>query len=185
MEPFVAQILLCGFNFAPKGWATCDGQLMPISQNTALFSLLGTFYGGDGKSTFALPNLQGQAAVGQGQGAGLSEYFIGEPTGSSTFTLQTNQLPSHTHDFLAYAGPVTVATTMSTPSGNSLSRGPSTGSGPHAITQNLYATDIATNSVALQTELAPAGGGLPYNIMQPYLTMLYIIALQGVFPARS
>ena len=92
-DPFVAEIRMFAGNFAPKGWATCDGQLLPISQNTALFSLLGTFYGGDGKSTFALPNLEGSTPVGQGQGAGLSEYFLGQAGGSDTITLLTSEMP--------------------------------------------------------------------------------------------
>ncbi|MDB4922801.1 phage tail protein [Mucilaginibacter sp.] len=185
MDPFVAQIMLCGFNFAPRGWATCDGQLLPISQNTALFSLLGTFYGGNGTSVFALPNLQGQAAVNQGQGNGLSDYFLGQQTGSQTYTLQTSEIPTHTHSFSVYSGPVTAGDIKNTASGNSLSRGLSTGSGPHAVTTKLYATDIASNSVALQTELAAAGGNLPYKIMQPYLVLTHIIAMQGVFPSRT
>src|SRR5438552_9629881 len=95
--PFVAEIRIFGFNFAPKGWALCDGQLLPISQNTALFSLLGTFYGGDGKSTFALPNLQGSAPIHQGQGAGLSERFLGEQSGTQFVTLITTEMPAHSH----------------------------------------------------------------------------------------
>src|SRR5215216_3531810 len=101
-DPFVAEIRIVGFNFAPTGWAQCNGQLLPISQNTALFSLLGTFYGGDGKSTFALPNLQGSAAMGQGQGQGLSQRFLGEQSGSQTVTLLQSEIPAHTHAMNAY-----------------------------------------------------------------------------------
>ena len=100
-DPFVAEIRMFAGNFAPKGWATCDGQLLPISQNTALFSLLGTFYGGDGKSTFALPNLEGSTPVGQGQGGGLSDYFLGQASGSSTITLLTSEMPLHNHTLQA------------------------------------------------------------------------------------
>src|SRR6266404_6639525 len=98
-DAFVGEIRMFGFNFAPTGWATCDGQLLPISQNTALFSLLGTFYGGDGKSTFALPNLQGSTPIGQGQSAGLSQYFLGEQSGSDTVTLLQAEMPAHNHNF--------------------------------------------------------------------------------------
>src|SRR5438132_11502921 len=101
-SPFVAEIRMFGGNFAPTGWATCDGQLMPISQNTALFSLLGTFYGGDGKSTFALPDLQGSTPLGQGQGAGLSQRFLGEASGSDFITLLTSEMAIHTHFVTAY-----------------------------------------------------------------------------------
>src|SRR5688500_18738281 len=99
-SPFVAEIRIFGFNFAPTGWAQCNGQLLPISQNTALFSLLGTFYGGDGKSTFALPDLQGSAALGEGQGSGLSEYFLGQQSGSEFVTLLESEMPAHTHGML-------------------------------------------------------------------------------------
>src|SRR3954464_9663238 len=100
-SPFVAEIRIFGFNFPPTGWATCNGQLLPISQNTALFSLLGTFYGGDGKSTFALPNLQDSCAIGQGQGQGLSDRFLGEQGGSSTITLLISEIPLHAHNLMA------------------------------------------------------------------------------------
>src|SRR5437762_6929687 len=117
-DPFVAEITMFPFNFAPKGWAFCDGQLLPISQNTALFSLLGTFYGGDGKSTFALPNLQGMAAIGQGDGAGLSQYFIGETTGTKTVSLIQSEMPIHNHSFVATSD---VGTTLSS-AGNQLAQ---------------------------------------------------------------
>src|SRR3954463_7544228 len=107
-DPFVAEIRVFGFNFAPKGWALCDGQLLPLSQNTALFSLLGTFYGGDGKSTFALPDLQGRAATHQGQGSGLRNRFLGEESGAETVTLLQTEIPAHTHAPKATAEPATL-----------------------------------------------------------------------------
>ena len=169
-SPFVAEIRAVGFNFAPTGWAQCDGQLLPISQNTALFSLLGTFYGGDGKSNFALPNLQGCLTNGQGQGPGLSPYFIGETAGEQAVTLLTSEIPQHSHNFM-----VSTSQDQTSPSGNSLAQG-----------QQIYR---ATNPTP-QTGLSPqavgiAGGSQPHNNMMPYLCLNFIIALQGVFPARS
>ena len=167
-DPFVAEIRMFGFNFAPTGWAQCNGQLLPISQNTALFSLLGTFYGGDGKSTFALPNLQGSVPVHQGQGQGLSEYFLGQQGGSQFVTLLQSEIPVHTHAFNASEEVV-----------NELS--PATfffGAG-----ETRYAAPAAITQMAPQA-LAVAGGSLPHNNMMPYLVVNFCIAMQGVFPAR-
>ena len=169
-DPFVAEIRLVGFNFPPKGWATCDGQLLPISQNTALFSLLGTNFGGDGKSTFGLPNLDGSFPVGQGQGQGLTDRFIGESGGAEAVTLIDSEIPFHQHMIQA----LDAVGDNPVPIGNTLARYPG------AYQQN---TSANLNPMALQ-QLAPAGGSQPHNNMQPYLTMLYIIAMQGVFPAR-
>jgi microcystin-dependent protein len=173
-DPFVAEIRVVGFNFAPTGWAMCDGQLLPISQNTALFSLLGTFYGGDGKSTFALPNLQGSVAIHQGQGQGLSQYDLGQTGGAPTTTLLTSEIPVHTHQgrasvddaqFQAPAPDRELAT-----------------SNPGFA----YQSDDATNLVSTHPQkLGVTGGGLPHNNMQPSLVMNFIIALQGIFPPRS
>lgn len=165
-DPFVAEIALFPFNFAPKGWAWCNGQLMPISQNTALFSLLGTYYGGDGKSTFALPNLNGRAPLQWGQGPGLSERYLGEEGGSETVTLLESEIPSHAH------------TLMASPSG-ARTANPATAV-PATTELDLYHVAAGSTTVAS----APAGGGLPHNNMQPYLTLHYAIALQGVFPQR-
>jgi len=171
-NPFVAEIRIVGFNFAPTGWAQCNGQLLPISQNTALFSLLGTFYGGDGKSTFALPNLQGSVAIHQGQGAGLSQRFLGEQSGSPTETLITSEMPIHTHVATANISPATLGTGDNT-TGFARSSGGSAYKG-------------GTANVALDpTTLAISGSSLPHNNMMPYLTLNYVIALQGVFPARN
>jgi microcystin-dependent protein len=172
-DPFVAEIRIFPFNFAPKGWAWCDGQLMPLSQNTALFSLLGTTYGGDGKSNFALPDLQGRAPMHPGQGPGLSLHDLGEQGGSETVTLLESEIPAHNH----MAGAQNVPLGGSAiPSGNTLNR-PASG--------NLYdATSPALAPLAPEA-IAPAGGDAPHNNLMPYLTFYFCIALQGVFPPRS
>ena len=173
-DPFVAEIRIFPFNFAPRGWAFCNGQLMPISQNTALFSLLGTTYGGDGKSTFALPNIQGRAPMHPGQGPGLSLHDLGETGGSDTVTLQPSEMPTHSHAMgVQTAAPGAVAT----PAGTTLGR-PATG--------GLYVTGANPALVTMSPSiLAAAGGGLPHNNLQPYLTLNFCIAQQGIFPARS
>jgi len=178
MEPFVGQITLFPFNFAPRGWAFCAGQLISISQNTALFSLLGTYYGGDGKSNFALPDLRGRVPVGQGQGPGLSGYNIGEVQGVETVTLLAAQSPSHSHPFQAVA----VQATTNAPNGALPAQGHGTGRGAYAV--NTYAP--LTTAVPLASgQVVPAGNGQPHNNLQPYLAMNWCIALQGIYPPRS
>ena len=169
-DPFVAEIRIFGFNFAPKGWAFCNGQILPISQNTALFSLLGTTYGGDGKSNFALPNLQGNAPMQPGQGSGLSLHDLGEMGGSDTVTLIENEIPSHTHTMRASLDDADLSIPQA---GRSLAK----------ASANLYSPGGGTSPLAFQA-LTPAGGSLPHNNLQPYLTLNFCIALQGVFPAR-
>jgi microcystin-dependent protein len=172
-DPFVAEIRIFPFNFAPRGWAWCDGQLLPLSQNTALFSLLGTTYGGNGKSNFALPDLQGRAPMHPGQGPGLSLHDLGETGGSETVTLLESEIPSHAHALRASsdAGDLNVPTPA-----RSLAR---------STNANAY-KNTATSLVSLAPQaLAPAGGDQPHNNMQPYLTFYFNIALQGVFPARG
>jgi microcystin-dependent protein len=172
-DPFVAEIRIFPFNFAPKGWAFCDGQILPISQNTALFSLLGTMYGGDGKSTFALPNLQGSVPLHRGGGPGLSERFQGEQGGSPTVTLLDSEMPFHNHNVAATAQPGEDPT----PDNRSLAR---------SVGAQLYQSNTSTNLVQLAPQaLAVAGASLPHNNMMPYLTLNFCIALQGVFPPRS
>jgi microcystin-dependent protein len=172
-DPFVAEIRIFPFNFPPKGWAFCDGQLLPISQNTALFSLLGTTYGGDGKSTFALPDLQGSAAMQPGQGQGLSLRDLGQIGGSETVTLLVSEMPVHTH---ALMNAVTLGN-VNAPSPE-VSLGRSNGG-------SAYQNAVANLTPMAPQALAPAGGSLPHNNMQPYLTLNFCIAMQGVFPPRG
>ena len=170
-DPFVAEIRVFGFNFAPRGWAFCNGQIMPISQNTALFSLLGTTYGGDGKSTFALPNLLGSAAMHPGQGQGLSLRDLGEVSGSETITLLTSEMPAHNHSLAS----TNDDGNNTNPGGRYFGRG-----------NALYLNPSGQQQVQMaQQMLYPAGSSLPHNNMQPYLTLNFCIALQGVFPPRS
>jgi microcystin-dependent protein len=174
MDPFVAEIRIFPFNFAPKGWAFCGGQILPISQNTALFSLLGTTYGGDGKSNFALPNLAGAAPVHQGQGPGLSPRDLGEAGGTDTVTLLASEMPIHSH--AVNAAPNAALVKLPSPSvGLARSR-----------SANAYQTNATQNLVAMSDQaIPPAGGDQPHNNMQPYLTLNFCIALQGVFPPRT
>ena len=172
-DPFVAEIRMFGGNFAPTGWAECNGQLLPISQNTALFSLLGTFYGGDGKSTFGLPNLAGSAPMHQGSGAGLTPRSLGEAAGSDVVTLLQSGFPLHTHNLQAY----TVD-----PGDN---RVPAPTMSFAIVPSGVGYSNATTPLVQMNVnELTTAGGSLPHNNMQPFLTVLFIIAMQGVFPAR-
>jgi microcystin-dependent protein len=173
MDPFVAEIRIFPFNFAPKGWAFCDGQLLPISQNTALFSLLGTTYGGDGKSNFALPDMQGNVPMHPGQGLGLSLHDLGETGGTETVSLLVSEMPAHSHQMRG----------DDQDPGDTSAPGPST---VFAQSTNAFIYVPPTpplTPMAFQT-LAPAGGDQPHNNMQPYLTLSFCIALQGVFPAR-
>jgi microcystin-dependent protein len=171
-DPFVAEIRIFPFNFAPRGWAWCDGQLLPLSQNTALFSLLGTTYGGDGKSNFALPDLQGRAPMHPGQGPGLSLHDLGETGGSETVSLLESEIPSHAHAWNAKNSDGT----SQSPVANQMA------GGIGGIAQ--YAVPGAIVSLSDQM-LAPAGGDQPHNNLQPYLTFYFCIALQGVFPPRG
>ncbi len=175
-DPFVAEIRIFPFNFAPRGWAFCDGQLLPLSQNTALFSLLGTTYGGDGKSTFALPNLQGSAPMHPGQGPGLSLHDLGETGGSETVTLLLSEIPAHAHT----VGRAVAATGNSMTPVNSIWA--QAGSARAAV--NSYAPGPPTGAMKSDV-IQPTGGDQPHNNMQPYLTLNFCIALQGVFPPRS
>jgi microcystin-dependent protein len=172
-DPFVAEIRIFPFNFAPKGWAWCDGQLLPLSQNTALFSLLGTTYGGDGKSNFALPDLEGRAPMHPGQGPGLSLHDLGETGGSETVTLLESEIPAHAHGVMAVGG---FAGTDNDPTGGIFAKGDA-GLLPYTPPGSL--TPMSDQA------LAPAGGDQPHNNLQPYLTFYFAIALQGVFPPRT
>jgi microcystin-dependent protein len=169
-DPFIAEIKMFGGNFAPRGYAFCNGQILPIAQNTALFSLLGTTYGGDGRVTFALPNLQGRSPLGFGQGPGLSPYSLGEQAGEDSHTLIASEMPAHSHELRA-------ADTAST--------GTPGASVALAATATARLYRSPTNLVATAAPLAASGGGQPHPNRQPYLAVSFIIALQGVFPARS
>jgi microcystin-dependent protein len=172
-DQFLAEIRIFPFNFPPTGWAFCDGQLMPISQNTALFALLGTTYGGDGKSTFALPDMQGNAPMQPGQGQGLSLRDLGEMSGVESITLLQSEIPFHTHGMFADA----------------LDPADLTAPDPNRVLAQstaVFAYQPTASNLGLMAvqALSPAGGGLPHNNMQPYLTLSFCIALQGIFPQR-
>ena len=173
-DQFLAEIRIFPFNFAPTGWAFCDGQILPISQNTALFALLGTTYGGDGKSTFALPDMQGNAPMQPGQGQGLSLRDLGEMSGVESVTLLTSEIPVHTHTMSA-----------SNSAADEEGQKDPTNAVP-GIQQgsNRMFTALGSNVAMAPQALSPAGGGLPHNNMQPYLTLNFCIALQGIFPQR-
>ena len=171
-NPFLAEIRIFPFNFAPTGWAFCDGQLLPISQNTALFSLLGTTYGGNGTTNFALPNLQGCSPMHPGQGPGLSLHDLGESGGSDTVTLLTSEIPAHSHVANCNAGM----------------------GDQYAPPGNFWATDaggndeyasVSDNKLMAADAVGITGGNLPHNNLQPYLVLNFCIAMQGIFPSRS
>ena len=171
-DQFLAEIRIFGFNFAPVDWAFCDGQIMPISQNTALFSLIGTYYGGDGRVTFGLPNIQGNCVLAPGPGPGLSPYQIGETVGVQTVTLTNNQLPAHTHAMRAHAGD---PADLNAPNPNrSLARS----SGGAAYGPPTGAVQMASGSAST------VGGGAAHNNMQPFVSMNFCIALKGIYPPR-
>jgi microcystin-dependent protein len=170
-EPFLAQIQIVPYNFAPKGWATCDGQLLPISQNTALFSLLGTTYGGNGQTDFALPNFQDSSPIHPGQGPGLSLYNLGETGGTSTVSLLNSEMPSHVHQLLGTASAATTGTPLDT---------------EVLGTADTPVYGAAANLTPMSNgALTPFGGSAPHNNRQPYLGLLFIIAMQGIYPSRS
>jgi microcystin-dependent protein len=177
-SPFVAEIRMFGFNFPPKGWAFCDGQLMPISQNTALFSLLGTQYGGDGKSNFALPNLQASVPMHTDQYSGGGNYPIGAQGGEQTHTLIPSELPAHSHFVNADTGN---AGTNSA-AGNIYKSGQLAGTPPSVVASY---TTAAPNTGLHPLTVGFTGGGVPHNNMMPYLTLNFCIALQGIYPARQ
>jgi microcystin-dependent protein len=185
-DPFLAEIRLFAGNFAPKGWALCDGQLLPINQNQALFSILGTFYGGNGTTNFALPDLRGRVPVGVGQGPGLADYPLGQQTGTETATIAIGQMPPHTHAFTP--GSLKIAA-VSAP-GNTQSPDnafPAAEALGVTATYSTATPDITMAPAALSgtPTVATIGGGQPVGIMQPYVVLTYIIALVGIFPSRN
>lgn len=170
-EPFLGEIIMFGGNFAPRGWAFCSGQLLSIAQNTALFSILGTTYGGNGTTTFALPDLRGRVPIHPGQGPGLSSYVLGEAAGVENVTLLTTQMPAHTHVLTSNAS--TAAATDTLPTGNFLA------------SDNQYTNASNTQMNANAVAIAPTGGSQPHTNIQPFLCVNFIIALEGIFPSRN
>jgi microcystin-dependent protein len=178
MEPFLGQISVFGFDFAPANWAPCAGQIVPISQNTSLFSLLGTRFGGNGTTTFALPNMGGSVAVGQGQLIGGSNYDLGEIGGTSTVTLKSVESPTHSHALMASAA----AADQNSPEGSVLARPTKTGN-PQSIVGAIYNTN--TPNQLINAPISGVGKGLPHNNIQPYLALTYCICIRGIFPPRG
>jgi len=180
MEPFLGQITLYACNFAPYGWLQCQGQILPIQQYAALFSLLGTNFGGNGTSNFSLPNLQSTVPIGQGQGAGLSDYVMGETGGSENVSLTLSTMPAHSHPMLAY----TATATATNPAGALTAKGPSSGGHGGGDATTLYST-TAPNVALAPGSVGPAGGNIPHSNLQPLLALNWCIATTGVFPTRS
>jgi microcystin-dependent protein len=183
MEPFVGQIQAFGFNFAPRGWAQCQGQLLAINTNTALFSLLGTTYGGNGQTTFALPDFRGRTMVGQGQGPGLSPYVIGEVGGTETVTLTVNNLAAHTHVATATATLYAerIAGTQTNPSGNMMAGSVNMYIPPDAQ-QNV---EMASDAISASVTNGITGNNAPISTLSPFLCVTVCIALEGIFPPRN
>lgn len=181
MEPFIGQICLFGFPFAPRGWALCNGQVLSIAQNTALFSLIGTTYGGNGQTTFALPNLQGRVAIHQGAGPGLTPRSMGEMGGSESQTLNSSQIPPHTHPLLASAN----AADTNVPANNALAASAGSLEDGTPTIANTYVAATPNTPLNMASIGANNGGGQPLSIMEPYLVMSYCIALEGIFPSRN
>lgn len=185
MEPFIAQIMMFGGNFAPRGWAFCDGQLLPIANYTALFSLIGTTYGGDGRTAFALPDLRGRASLHPGNGPGLSPVKAGERGGAETHTLNVLEMPSHSHDGSTLNGTLGVNEedgASDDPQGRNFGIAQN-----DSLPYNSNTNDkvMASGAVGISGNTSNTGGNQPFNIRNPYLGVNYIIALQGIFPSRS
>jgi microcystin-dependent protein len=170
-DPFIGEIRMFGFGFAPQGWAPCNGQLLPIAQNAALFSLLGTTYGGDGQTTFALPDLRSRVPAGQGQGPGLSAYGQGQAGGAETVTLTAAQMPGHTHPVTASTSPAD----SGQPAGRTLAR----------AAGHTYTARSGTSTAMNPAMLGHAGGSQPHGNLQPYLAVNFCITTEGIFPPRS
>jgi microcystin-dependent protein len=171
-EPFLGMIIIVPYNFAPRGWAFCNGQILPIAQNTALFSLLGTTYGGNGQTTFALPDLRGRVPNSSGQGPGLSSYDLGQVGGTESSTLTINQMPGHNHTVTAPASGEDA--TSSKPAGNYLGK-----------TASPIYSATTDNTLTAAIPSGNTGGSQPFSLLQPYLTLNFCIALEGIFPSRN
>jgi len=170
-DPYIGTIMVFAGNFAPAGWAQCNGQLLPIGQYDALFSLIGTTYGGDGQTTFALPDLRSRVPIHQGQGSGLSNYSLGENGGLEAVTLQSNQIPAHSHPAMANSG----AGTSMDPAGGVWAGGPT----------SMYIAGASANTNMNPTSISGSGGGQPHDNMLPFLTLNFCIALEGIWPSQS
>jgi microcystin-dependent protein len=179
-EPFLGQISAFGFNFAPRGWATCDGQILSIAQNTALFSLLGTTYGGNGQTTFALPDLRGRVGVHQGGGPGLSPYVMGEVTGVENVTLIQTQMPAHNHVALSTVSAAASSLAPTDTPGDSFLVG---GGGINVFNPTTDGTKM--NAGMVTTTVQMSGGSQPHDNLQPLLCVNFCIAVQGIFPSRN
>ena len=178
MDEFIAIIKMFGGNFAPRGWALCNGQILSIAQNTALFSLLGTTFGGNGQTTFALPDLRGRVPIHPGQGPGLSSYSLGQQAGTESITLTQNNLPPHSHILNANAGG---KANIANPTGNFLGVGNVPSSGENI---NMYNTAAGANALN-PGSITGGGNSNPFSIIQPYLCVNFIICLEGIFPSRN
>ena len=183
MDPFIGEIIMFGGNFAPRGWALCNGQLLSISQNSALFSILGTTYGGDGRTTFGLPDLRGRVSMHPGTGPGLSPRSLGQKGGAETETLTTSNMPSHTH-------PATAASTAhayNAPGDSSVAQGNFWAESTEGdqVFHSAANANMNTGAVTTTVNVDPAGGGAAFNIEQPFTCVKYIIALVGVYPSRN
>ena len=172
-EPCLGEVRIFAFNFAPRGWAFCDGQLLPIAQNTALFSLLGTIYGGDGRTTFALPDLRGRFAMHEGDGPGRTNRRLGASGGDETATLSVTQIPAHNHILRAQSG----EGNQRSPGGHALAMEPANVTAPYS--------NVAPDASMVNTSIQNTGGGQAHSIMNPFLVLNFCIALQGLFPSRS
>jgi microcystin-dependent protein len=185
-EAYLGEIRMFGGNFAPKGWATCDGQLLAISQNTALFAILGTTYGGNGQTTFALPDLRGRRPVHQGQGRGLSSYTLGEMGGTENATLTTQNMPAHNHPATATTNGVNATATQANPGGNLWAAvqdsNPAAGLG-YLAPANQTTAAMASNAVTVA--VGQTGNNIPFSILDPFLCVNFIICLEGIFPSRN
>jgi microcystin-dependent protein len=182
-EPFIGEIKILGFNFAPRGYMTCQGQILSIAQNTALFSLLGTTYGGNGQTTFGLPDLQGRMPIGQGQGPGLPAHSMGEVSGTTSVTLLTSNIPAHIHTATALSIKLKASTANAdepSPDGNFLATATTSMYSGNGATPNTF-----TGGVEVSGTTDPTGGNLPFSIMNPYLVINYSIATEGIFPSRN
>ena len=173
--PFIGQITMFAGNFAPRNYAFCNGQILSIAQNTALFSILGTTYGGNGQTTFALPDLRGRVPIQPGQGPGLSNYSLGQQAGTETTTLLVNNLPAHNHPATVTSNASSGSASDTVPTGNFLA----------ADNQYKNTSNTTLNASAVTVTVGPSGGGQPFNNVQPYLCINFIIGLQGIFPSRN